>query len=85
MRLLVVGERGREVARACAIAAGRGAEVRHRADLEEALVEPEIRQGLVRLAKRPWFAAFLTSIAARSAGGRARRVRRSISHSRNVI
>jgi two-component system response regulator FlrC len=43
MRLLVVGERGREVAEACAIAAGRGVEVRHRSNLEEAMVD--LREG----------------------------------------
>jgi two-component system response regulator FlrC len=43
MRLLVVGERGREVAEACAIAAGRGVEVRHRSNLEEAMVD--VREG----------------------------------------
>ncbi len=43
MRLLVVGERGREVAAACAIAAGRGAEVRHRARIDEALAD--LREG----------------------------------------
>jgi two-component system response regulator FlrC len=43
MRLLVVGERGREVAEACAIAAGRGAEVRHRARLAEAIAD--LREG----------------------------------------
>lgn len=35
--------------------------------LDQAIIEPEIRQGLVRLAARPWLTTFLTSIAARSA------------------
>lgn len=39
MRVLVVGERGREVVEACAIAAGRGAEVRHRARFADALAD----------------------------------------------
>ncbi len=43
MRLLVVGERGREVADACAIAAGRGIEVRHRPRIEDAIAE--LREG----------------------------------------
>ncbi|MCS6779862.1 MAG: sigma-54 dependent transcriptional regulator [Geminicoccaceae bacterium] len=43
MRVLVVGERGREVVEACAIAAGRGAEVRHRGEIEAALAD--LREG----------------------------------------
>jgi DNA-binding NtrC family response regulator len=43
MRLLIVGEHAREVVEACAIAAGRGAEVRHRARIAEALAE--LREG----------------------------------------
>lgn len=43
MRLLIVGEHGREVGEACAMAAGRGVEVRYRTRIADAL--GELREG----------------------------------------
>lgn len=66
MRLLIVGEHGREVGEACALAAGRGAEVRYRTRIADALAE--LREGrgadLLLADVRLDIAALVSSLAA---------------------